>query len=78
MIKKGEVKKSNGLMPTKNNNVKIGPECGFSGVAQIGKGMWAMPDKMSDMFHQKISHLMAELCLSSISNCCSGTCLTLS
>ncbi len=59
MIKKGDMKKSKWITAYENNNVEVGLKCGFSGVAQIGKGMWAMPDKMKEMMDQKISHLEA-------------------
>ncbi len=56
MIFKGDMKKSTWLNSYENWNVDIGLDCGFSGKAQIGKGMWAMPDQMLNMMDQKISH----------------------
>ena len=55
-LKKGDMKTSEWIQSYENRNVVIGLKCGLMGKAQIGKGMWAMPDKMLMMIDQKINH----------------------
>ena len=59
MIKKGDMKSSKWIEAYENNNVDIGLKCGFSGIAAVGKGMWAAPDEMKKMLNEKIGHLKA-------------------
>lgn len=59
MARKADIKLTKWIAAYEDNNVDVGLQCGFSGKAQIGKGMWPIPDQMSNMLATKINHVEA-------------------
>ncbi|WP_286262630.1 malate synthase G [Thalassotalea atypica] len=57
MARKGDIKLTKWIGAYENNNVDVGLSCGLSGKAQIGKGMWPIPDQMLNMYKTKVAHV---------------------
>ena len=80
MARKGDIKLTKWIGAYENNNVDIGLSCGLSGKAQIGKGMWPIPDQMQNMYETKVGHVKSwrKYRLGTFSYCSNITCASLS
>ena len=68
MMKKADMKNADWIKAYENNNVDIGLKCGFMGIAQIGKGMFAEPDNMNKMMYGKLCELTINKSITKLGN----------